>query len=910
MSRSNGLFNIFGEEIHLWGQRFITRYEDEVDIAATVNSDLHHPDLPVKYLSVREPHTLLSSVAINAMPNVVIHDMNKYLEAMTVVCQAGFYRTQAGCTRCPPDTYSDCAGYMNCIGCPIGKFHSKTGSTSESDCEYNPAAPSDGENISDISVGQTSSVNNQKKCRRFIESQVEKGDLTGDSLFSDLPGCPPSINQIVMTTRSGLLIFPAWMIDESCTPDIALSCESSRPGAKQCFISNSNQYGACQQCCYHASGALVTSGSGQGLLQQYCLSRKVSQKIDRLKNEFLPQSQCCSPTGWKDGCSIITNQRTHKLRKYVPARDGWMFGDPHLVTVFGFSYSFNGYGDFQGLSCKTLQMHLRLEPPENTHKATVIKGVALEQKQNILEILQNQNTDFPFEISANKQTFRPMAGVSRYFLAPWTILFERGTKGISVQVHVDVNISMRIYSAQGALTLEIVYIAGDDSDIKGLLGSLEARNGTAISLNASERVLFYDFGMTWLLSPSESLFSRPITQPIGTLNSVFVPIFLDELIITPDIRSICGEIMECSADLAITSDLGIALVSSSMVQDYQTSLLSKNLSPEFIPSSSNYEENLIIDYLNQPRPVQFLFAATDPEGSAVMMSYISSYVLKNVIWECDYSWNVSNCTFFWIPLQDAIISLPSFFLLQIVAWDNSSLASQINIEFHFLRDCGPGFFETLPGFDSISNPSFCAPCPAGTYRSLDSPNCLLCPENTFSPDSNVTAISFCIQCPEGMRSPQGSTKRSDCELEANSNLNISSQCGDGIQAVEEECDDGNINEGDGCSSLCFCERLPCNMCPVNSVRQALTINTTSLKSDCICVEGFYVLDDLCIECSENHWCSNGVKIPCPPNSFSEPLSDNSENCSCISGFLKSLDGLCFPVLQTYNDTGGKCSYQS
>lgn len=30
-------------------------------------------------------------------------------------------------------------------------------------------------------------------------------------------------------------------------------------------------------------------------------------------------------------------------------------------------------------------------------------------------------------------------------------------------------------------------------------------------------------------------------------------------------------------------------------------------------------------------------------------------------------------------------------------------------------------------------------------------------------------------------------------------------CGDGLKVLYEECDDGNLMNGDGCSSLCFIE---------------------------------------------------------------------------------------------------------
>ncbi len=98
--------------------------------------------------------------------------------------------------------------------------------------------------------------------------------------------------------------------------------------------------------------------------------------------------------------------------------------------------------------------------------------------------------------------------------------------------------------------------------------------------------------------------------------------------------------------------------------------------------------------------------------------------------------------------------------------------------------CQPGSYAASQGSAS------CELCLAGQYQGYwGQSSCLPCGENSFSSEPGSAQ---CQPCPEGFFSLQ---EASECLPE----------CGDGVEVAGEECDDGNLEDGDCCSALCTFE---------------------------------------------------------------------------------------------------------
>lgn len=107
--------------------------------------------------------------------------------------------------------------------------------------------------------------------------------------------------------------------------------------------------------------------------------------------------------------------------------------------------------------------------------------------------------------------------------------------------------------------------------------------------------------------------------------------------------------------------------------------------------------------------------------------------------------------------------------------------------FEFCGDMICNNYETI-----LTCPCDCGNCPIikfcgdGICSASEGENCLTCPEDCGEcMKSNKT--KYCFSCPFG-----------EC--------NLNEDCGNGIIDEGEECDDGNTNNFDGCSKLCFKEK--------------------------------------------------------------------------------------------------------
>lgn len=128
----------------------------------------------------------------------------------------------------------------------------------------------------------------------------------------------------------------------------------------------------------------------------------------------------------------------------------------------------------------------------------------------------------------------------------------------------------------------------------------------------------------------------------------------------------------------------------------------------------------------------------------------------------------------------------------------------------------------------------------------------------------VVPLASCLElgskkCVDGLECPEGT------RCAANESVCISTPCGDGIVQADEECDDGNLRDGDGCSHDCRSSEA----CGNGKIDQA---------AGEVCDDGNTVSGDGCsADCRSNELCGNGIV-------------DSSMGEVCDDGNKKSGDG--------------------
>jgi hypothetical protein len=234
------------------------------------------------------------------------------------------------------------------------------------------------------------------------------------------------------------------------------------------------------------------------------------------------------------------------------------WGDPHLTTLDGHTYLFNGYGEYvafcsQGsatgalltacdpdsLSNATTRVHLRFANPPTTSSATVTVGAGLvvPGQPPVLVILNQGSIELyngatrvtlPISVGNEEQEIESSIGEISLSARLNNTVIVRATfqfSGISVAFRVSGN-TMRITGAVD----RAIYM----NRTAGLWGLLDGNTtndflpssttASAILLNASEGDVFVNFGQTWMIqSASMSVFGSFLSTSSFHFNEFYYP---------------------------------------------------------------------------------------------------------------------------------------------------------------------------------------------------------------------------------------------------------------------------------------------------------------------------------------------------------------------------------------------------
>ncbi|KAK2146250.1 hypothetical protein LSH36_622g00023 [Paralvinella palmiformis] len=110
-----------------------------------------------------------------------------------------------------------------------------------------------------------------------------------------------------------------------------------------------------QECCYNPdTNALITVKDGSAG-SKYLFHPKYDE--DHLHRDVLPKQWCCQLSKF---CYLYIQLRpVDSCHGYVSPRLSWIIGDPHIRTLDGLSYTFNGLGEY--ILLKTRQDEFTLE---------------------------------------------------------------------------------------------------------------------------------------------------------------------------------------------------------------------------------------------------------------------------------------------------------------------------------------------------------------------------------------------------------------------------------------------------------------------------------------------------------------------------------------------------------------------
>ncbi|NXL89724.1 MUC4 protein, partial [Alectura lathami] len=350
-----------------------------------------------------------------------------------------------------------------------------------------------------------------------------------------------------------------------------------------------SQKGAGVRCVYH----------GTGLLEGW-QERVWSPPILLTDDEELEAFEwCCQHTGKPHFCTRYAEKRPRAgCEGYVPPTPASTFGDPHITTLDGLTYTFNGLGDFTLLLASDAHSSFVLQgrtARTGTAQATNFVAFAAQHtsatsttvivhlqaewtlgSQGAVQVLLN-NEAIQFSYSQDM-------GAEVYY-SPGVLLVNNS----SITAIFNGTIAISVSASSGMLSMVCSLPDRYRNGTRGLLGvwdhnpadDFQMPNGTSIPVNSSEEEIF-SYGMTWAVG-EHSLFGQPLATPVRN----FTPVFLSQLRQGNESQfqlaaSQCRGCRECIYDTLSTGDVALGLATQSLVEDFQQRKTALNTFPPII----------------------------------------------------------------------------------------------------------------------------------------------------------------------------------------------------------------------------------------------------------------------------------------------------------------------------------------
>nr|XP_013015869.1 mucin-4 isoform X1 [Cavia porcellus] len=314
---------------------------------------------------------------------------------------------------------------------------------------------------------------------------------------------------------------------------------------------------------------------------------------EQLVWELETQHWCCRWNDKPSFCTLYQARSPHVgCATYRPPRPAWMFGDPHIFTLDGANFTFNGLGDFLLVRAQDSNSSFLLQGrTAQTGSANATNFISFAAQYNasglapitVQFLLEPNDTVHVFHNNKTVtfETSREDAEGAETFSATGVLLTRNGSlvsASFDSTVTISVTVLSNILHATASLPQEY------RNRTEGLLGvwndnpedDFRMPNGSSVFTD-SEEMLFH-YGMTWALNGTGLLGSQSDPLP-----SSFTPVFFSQLSANHTLVSRCDGVRQCIYDTMATGDIRTGLHTRSLFTAYQRMNATLN---QFPPSIS------------------------------------------------------------------------------------------------------------------------------------------------------------------------------------------------------------------------------------------------------------------------------------------------------------------------------------
>ncbi|XP_048768421.2 protein mesh-like [Ostrea edulis] len=440
-----------------------------------------------------------------------------------------------------------------------------------------------------------------KFCENWLNNETQLPSLP----TADVQPCPCTLDQ-------ALLDIVRFQPDPDCNMFSQTSIFSRtgnclyRREASHCIrLASLGPQGVDNLCCYDRDNNLIDSRVREGgSLQRYHYSGG-SGVLPYLANfyfDVLPFLHCCrysqnvyqiigsESSSVTNICpSYFTQRKFSSCINYDPPRPARTNGDPHITTLDGFRYTFNGIGEFtfvQTLNGSFLSQ-IRFEQFQKDNGDLVDASVCtsfVSQSPNtsaVVEVRLNSirtadvlvNGDVIDFDESNAYQFQGVSIMQvsnnltkREFIVSFTII------GIAFKAIASSNV------------LNILPVVGNNSlagTLRGLLGDfdedpnndLRSPTGEMLLPNSTTEEIYDKFGLPWRITETVSLFTYEVGKSYNDYQKLsFRPAFTSPANVPPEVEELCGGDEECVFDYAVTGSAELAAETQQFTVIFNTSV--------------------------------------------------------------------------------------------------------------------------------------------------------------------------------------------------------------------------------------------------------------------------------------------------------------------------------------------------
>ncbi|KAH9524469.1 hypothetical protein Btru_054660 [Bulinus truncatus] len=534
----------------------------------------------------------------------------------------------------------------------------------------------------------------------------------------------------------------------------------------------------------------------------------------------------------------------------IPVR---AFGDPHITTLDGVTFTMNGWGEYILLSIPkdNFTLQARTDRAENSNgsvtNATVFVAFAVKD---------SNESSFQVELSTSKTC-----------------------------------VSIKVYVASKSLLIEYSVPNDYQNYTEGLVGNFNGNtsddftlpNGRVLSTNASEKEIYHQFAKAWEVTSENSVFKYHAGESAESYQHFdFEPMYREDAdpLLMAKAVDICGEINDaCIFDYLVTQDKHFAVATKDAKEEMEIIIINLGNNPPSIAVQYGYLDSSGRWSVKQGVTSYLQITSSDMDGDSVTLEILTN--------NTDVKVNQSGYINYVPDVKKPI-------LLRLRAVDSKgSYSPDLIIPITVCPQCiNNGYCSSNIVREDYENEKFqilaciCLPAYTGTYCESETDGCTskpcfagqTCTDLTASEQGNNTIGFKCGACPVGYEKFENTCIDNNECLDSkvcdhfcnNTEGSYWCSCRQGyrLDADKKSCKDSNRTE------QCYICQQVCDIDNNNNVT-------------CSCRNGFEPDPQDNINCRDIDECHYGIQ-PCSQicaNTIGFYL------CSCFPGYKLDTDSI-------------------